>query len=658
MSNPKLNFALAVALVLAGAAQAFGQTVPPATPEQVDKLIAVLQSDAPQKEKVDACRQLSVIGTKDAVAPLAALLGDEQLSHMARYGLEPIPDPSVDQALRDALGRLNGRLLVGVIGSIGVRRDAAATDPLTKLLSDADPDVAQAAARALGQIGSKAAASAIQAALPGVPTASQLAFYEGLFRCAEAMSAKDQPQEASVLYDQLLKAQTAPHQVRAAAVRGAILARGHDDVTLLRQMLRSPDYILFAAGVRTSMEMNGAPITEALTAELDQLSPDNQVVVLQALGLRGDAGALPALTARAKSGPQSVRVAALKAIPMVGAASASPVLVELVDAAENEIAQAAQESLAALPGKEVDATVMAMLRSSESARRLIAIELIGRRRMLSAVPALQKAATDTDAKVRPAALKRLGELGNVAELPSLLDLLMQAKGADLDAAEQAVSAVCGKADDPESCSGKITGLYAQAGPAQKGALLRVLSTIGGANALTAVRTALKDSNADVRAAAIRALGDWKTADAAPDLLDLAANAGNPTEKMLSLRGYLGLAGNADLPLEQRLTMCRRAAELIRRAEEKKLLLAALGTIPSTDALALIMPYFDDMSTRDEASAAIVAVADKLLKGQSPGRYASQLIEPLQKVAQGSTNAELSRRARTLGQQAQRRAGGR
>ena len=47
---------------------------------------------------------------------------------MARYALEPIPDPSVDDALRDALGKLKGRLLVGVIGSLGVRRDAKAVD--------------------------------------------------------------------------------------------------------------------------------------------------------------------------------------------------------------------------------------------------------------------------------------------------------------------------------------------------------------------------------------------------------------------------------------------------------------------------------------------------------------------------------------------------
>ena len=43
------------------------------------------------------------------------LLADDQLTDLARYALETIPDPSVDKALREALGKLDGRPLAGVI---------------------------------------------------------------------------------------------------------------------------------------------------------------------------------------------------------------------------------------------------------------------------------------------------------------------------------------------------------------------------------------------------------------------------------------------------------------------------------------------------------------------------------------------------------------
>src|SRR5664279_234191 len=206
-----IRLLLAAALVFSCAAASAANAPQPSTADQEKKLIAVLKSDAPQKEKADACRELARIGTKDAVAPLAALLADEKLSHMARYGLETIPDSSVDKVLREALTKLHGRPLVGVIGSIGVRRDTGAVKALTGFLHDSDNDVAQAAARSLGSIGTKAAAKALLDALPTVSAANQLAFCEGLLLYAESAAAKGGRKDAMAIYDRLRQLQ-APHQ--------------------------------------------------------------------------------------------------------------------------------------------------------------------------------------------------------------------------------------------------------------------------------------------------------------------------------------------------------------------------------------------------------------------------------------------------------------
>jgi len=227
MFRPLTTLALA-AVLLACAGPSFAQTVPPNTKEEVDKLIAVLKSDAPQKEKVDACRGLAVIGTKDAVPALAALLSDEQLSHMARYALEPIPDPSVDRALRGAAGKLKGRLLVGVVGSLGVRRDAAAVPLLVPMLKDRDADVARTAARSLGKIASPEAAKALGEVLATAPEPVRPAVGEGCLACAEALLAEDKRDEAAAMYERVGKAEL-PKHFRVAAVQGLILARQPDE---------------------------------------------------------------------------------------------------------------------------------------------------------------------------------------------------------------------------------------------------------------------------------------------------------------------------------------------------------------------------------------------------------------------------------------------
>jgi hypothetical protein len=116
-------------------------------------------------QKAIACKKLAFVGGKDAVQPMAALLSHPQLSCYARFGLEPNPDSSVDDALRAALPKLSGNLKIGVVTTIGVRRDAKAIDALTKLMDDSDPQLAGAAAASIGMIGGMKASQALQAAL-------------------------------------------------------------------------------------------------------------------------------------------------------------------------------------------------------------------------------------------------------------------------------------------------------------------------------------------------------------------------------------------------------------------------------------------------------------------------------------------------------------
>jgi HEAT repeat protein len=188
------------------------------------ELIAVLQSDAPQKEKVDACRELARVGTKEAVPALAALLGDEKLAHMARYGLEPIADAAVDEALRDALGKLQGLPLAGVIGSVGVRRDAKAVGQLVPMLDSPDADVARTAARSLGRIATPEAIDALQEALPKAPPERRPAVADGCLACAEALLAREKRREAAAIYQSVAKAEL-PKHFRVAAAHGLLLAR-------------------------------------------------------------------------------------------------------------------------------------------------------------------------------------------------------------------------------------------------------------------------------------------------------------------------------------------------------------------------------------------------------------------------------------------------
>lgn len=619
------NILLIVALLCATVGARAADAAPGPTPlltQSADKLLQVLQSNASRKDKADACRELSVIGTSKAVPVLVGLLANEELSDMARYALETIPSTGVNPALRSELTKLHGRQLIGVIGSLGVRRDPDAVKPLSALLKNSDPQVAQAAARALGNIGTAGAARAIETALRKTAPENRLAFCDGLFRCAEAMAAKGKTRDATALYDRLRGFKNVPDQVRAGALRGSILVRGKSGDWLLKESLATGDEVLFDAAVRAALEMPGVRVTEILAEQLPQLWPDNKIVVIQALGSRGDMQALPALYLQANQGPKPNRLAAVRAIGAIGHPLSVKILVEVVGdlmaldpsgtGPDREIATAALEGIAGIPGREADAAALDFLNSPKSDRRLIGIDLVGRRRMVVGLSGLITAATAADPKVRAAALQRVGKLGASAEVSALIDILRRTnEPQDLESLAAALTDICLRAGGPISATTQIIDALAAATSVQKAALLSVLGTLGGAKPLVAVRAALADPNPEVHAAAVRALTVWPDLAAAPEVLQIVRSTANPAERDLAFAGYVRMVRDSGASADEKLKLLTEAASLANSSPEKMLVLAGLGDVPSGASLRLVTPYLADPAVVEEAGAVAVRIAEKL-----------------------------------------------
>jgi HEAT repeat protein len=192
------------------------------------QLSALLPSDASRMAKDYACRMLRIIGTADSVPALAALLTDKDNSHMARFALERMSAPEAAKALRDALPKVGGALKVGVIGSLGSRRDAASVPALTELLSDNDMAIARAAACALGDIGSADSAKVLLDAAKKSPEDAKPVIADAALRCAERLLADGQKPAALRVYG-ALSGEDQPKQVRLAAKRGMLAAAQKKD---------------------------------------------------------------------------------------------------------------------------------------------------------------------------------------------------------------------------------------------------------------------------------------------------------------------------------------------------------------------------------------------------------------------------------------------
>ena len=141
-------------------------------PQIESKLIAVLRnSQATVAGKQFACRMLERVGSKKSVPVLASMLGDEKLSYMARFALERMSAPEAAAALREGLNRVKGRQLVGVIASLGQKRDDESVEKLASMVNDPDPDVAHPVGGAVVVLGERAVEGRAQGGAPPAPDA-------------------------------------------------------------------------------------------------------------------------------------------------------------------------------------------------------------------------------------------------------------------------------------------------------------------------------------------------------------------------------------------------------------------------------------------------------------------------------------------------------
>ena len=577
--------------------------------ENEAKLIAVLTSEAPPKDKAITCKRLAIFGTKAAVPALAPLLADKDLASWARIALEAIPGPEADAALRKAAGRLKGLLLVGTINSISVRRDAKAVDLLIARLKDTDAEVASAAAEALGRIGSNQATSALEQFLPDAPPPVRSAVAYGCILCAERLHAQGKAAEAVRLYDAVRK-EDLPKQRHIEAIRGAILARGSAGLALLVEQLHSPDKALFGIGLRTARELPGGDVTDALVGELGKLKPARRAFLILALADRGDPKALPAVLAAVKSGPPNVRTMAMGTLEGIGNASCVPVLLAAALEADAAVAQKAKATLARLPRGEVDADIAARLAQAPPTTRVLLISLAQLRRIESALPALVQHTTDRDAGCRAAAVAAIGTIGGRKHVADLVRTLLKASDArDREGIAKALRTLTARVGS--ACAGDLVPLAKSGEKSVRVIALGVLACAGGGDALAAVKAALADKDEAVQDEAVRTLSTWpnnwpEDAAAAAPLLALAKTGKKMPHRILAFRGYLQyVQGTKALNEDRKLARIEDVLPLAKRRQEKYLVISALGEVRTGGALKTLATMAADPEVAEEACSAIV-----------------------------------------------------
>ncbi|MDP6635883.1 MAG: DUF1080 domain-containing protein [Phycisphaerae bacterium] len=570
------------------------------------KCIATLKSaDADLKAKNDACRELATIGDPKAIPVLVGLLGDEKLSHMARYALEPIADASVDSAFRDAMGALKGSLRVGVINSIGVRRDEKAVSALIALVKGSDKSAASAAIGSLGKIATPQALSTLAGCRKSPPSDLQWAIADASLAAAEYLIKQNKSADAVAIYTEL-NGETWPKQVRLGAFSGLLETEADKAPARIAAALTGKDKIVRAVAIAKIATLKGDGISARFASELPKLSSGAQVMLINALAGRKDAAARPAIVKAAGHDDPAVRTAAIQALGSLGDIACAKMLCDtIVGGKTDQEKQAAQSSLRALSVKGVDELLIKRLDSSQGDLKLQLLNILVDRKAALASSALITQAAGKDPKVSAAAFRGLGRIASPKDLPAILKLLTKTKDpAAGREAQLAVIAVSRKIEPPAAqADAVLAALKSAATTPAKCSLISVLGGIGSAKAFSAVKSAAGSDTAEIHDAAVRALTVWPDATAADTLLDIFSSTKNKTHRTLALRGAVRLLSLPGQDVEKTLDAYKKLLNNISQAGEIKLVLSGLGSVPDRGALKILEPYTKNRAVRREATAA-------------------------------------------------------
>jgi HEAT repeat protein len=573
-------------------------------------LIRMLAADAAFEARRFACERLSEYGTDAAVPALAGLLGAEETAGIACTALGGIRTEKAAEALRAALTVSKGPTRVQVISALGLRRDEPSSAALAGLARDTDAAVARAAIAALGRIASPGAVAALAALRKDAPAALADDVAAASLDAAERMADRA---GAVAICAEVLKTARAEHLLRGAY---AALLRADPDGGLarIRAALRAMprEAILVPVAIARVAELKDAGTSKTLGAMLPGLLSDEQVWMIEALAVRGDADARAAIRGQVSSTNAAARRAALAAVGRLEDAAAVPLLVSaLAGAAMAEDKAAAEQALACLRGGSVtDSAIAAAMRKAQGGERAAMIGLLARRGASAAVPALLIESDSADPAIARAAYQALSKLAGAAEVPALLQRLAKAgDGALRGEAEAATARAISRMPDAAAKSKAVRGaLAANPGIEARGALLRLLAVAGDATALEAIRKALADGDARVRDAAVRALATWPDAAGWDALAVVFQKPENDAQRALAFGGLVRMTRTLNAkPDDALIARYQLLVDGLRTDEDRKQILGALAGVAHPAALDIAVPMLDVPAVRAEAILALKGI---------------------------------------------------
>ena len=580
-------------------------------------------------------KQIELCGSDTAVKPLGKLLGDARLCETATRALLRIRTKAAITEIRGALGGAKDAALVTIVRALGQARDKASAETVAKYAGSADRTLRHTAWFAMANIGDRSAVDVLKkASLAKGPYERSVGLKNYMLLASRLGQGTDKTTCANICRG-VLRERTGPADGNARCAALTVLAQsvGRHAVNDVLKALDDKNAYVRDRAARLLGGIKAPGSSAKLIARFKTASPATKAAILGALGLSGDTdkSVLDTLQGATSDTDKGVRIAAIAALaqadPDKGAAAAAGAM----KSSDTDEIAAARGVLIGVKSKKFASCAAGALAKASPAGKAALLEVLAARGASDQVKAVIAQLDSKEASVAQAAAKAMGDLAGVGDIDVILAKLTVAS----DSRQRAILQNSAVAAMRRTGSGAKPVMKALSGASgdKRAVLLKVLSGIGGADALQLV---VKDTASDdkaVKEAAVRALAAWPEIGAAKPLLALIGKTDNKTHRTLALRGYVRLISvPSNRGAAETVKLFAAAMDAAPGEAEKKLVLGGLSGIRTVEAMALAMKYVDDPKLREEAAMAAVRIAcpsrrrQKLLQGADVKKNLQKILE--------------------------------
>ncbi|NLC56285.1 MAG: hypothetical protein GX774_05555 [Armatimonadetes bacterium] len=624
------------ALVLSTAARA----------ADVDALVQKLRSEK-AAERTEA-RTLLVLEGNAALGPLLDLVGDA--------------NPTVDREARVALTRL---VMEGSAPEVSESRRAGVRQALTARLAATQPLPRRLfALQLLGMTGDADAVAAVAPLLREAATREE---------ARQALTLLPGPAATQALVEAL---DAAEPQFRAALLAALGRRRAAEALPAVVGRLRDDDAGVRVAALAALARLGSAEAEPALREARAARSPQERAAARTAyLHLANDLIASgstalaermlrTALTTAQSPAEASGAAAGLARLPNPPLA----VLLPLLETGTPTVAGAVAQALVDAQGAEVTRGLAEASRYARGAFRVALLNLLAERGDALAGSAVREALSDPEEAVRTAAVTALGRLGSFADVPRLAAALGDPGRAPRAAAREALRLMSGTlvtrqlvllAQQPASEALGLAPADQKAAADARRALVEALADRRDPTALEALVVLGESGEDEVAVTALRAIGRLSYTGVAPERIAAAASklvtvlkdaAADELRRDAAAQSCVPLAA-ATRPHDPKAALALYQEVLAHAPDENEVAAAleGIGRFADPALLPLIEPYLTQAPLRAAASAALVPIADTLVKQQKR----DEAVALYRTAAKGITDRALLRqvaeKARALGE---------